>query len=208
MRSTLVHPEPTPSMQPLARHILSRKSQRGSTQGLEPSGRRRRALRELEDVLFPVDDAQRAVRGQLPDVARVEPAVRVQHLRGIFATPSISLPFILSLQACGTCAPSLKHHQHRSPHRTQHQARADRSIHPPERSHARLRGAGARLSRLRLVLVVAAEKRRPRDAHLAARRRRRRVIVHLRHGLQAEADARQRRAHRAAHALRRAARHR
>ena len=37
-------------------------------------------LRQLEDVLHAVGDAQRAGGRDLPDVAGVEPAVRVQHL--------------------------------------------------------------------------------------------------------------------------------
>ena len=37
----------------------------------------RRTLGQLEDVLFPVNDLERARRRQLADVARMEPAVRV-----------------------------------------------------------------------------------------------------------------------------------
>jgi len=48
-------------------------------------GGRGRTLRQLEQRLLAVDDAQRALRRPLADVARVEPAVLVQHLRGAAA---------------------------------------------------------------------------------------------------------------------------
>ncbi len=47
-----------------------------------PQGEQRgRALAELEDVLFAVDDAQRAGGRELANVPAVEPARLIQHLR-------------------------------------------------------------------------------------------------------------------------------
>lgn len=42
-----------------------------------------RTLRELEQLLLAVDDPQRALRRPLANVARVEPAILVQHLRSM-----------------------------------------------------------------------------------------------------------------------------
>ena len=45
--------------------------------------RRRFTLRELEDVLLPVDDAQSSIGCELTNVARVEPAILAEDLFGL-----------------------------------------------------------------------------------------------------------------------------